>query len=228
MQVSKRAGASLAVALAASVALASEGPKENTDGRHTIDKTSYRVLRWAMADPTVFAINTARLTADNDLVDFGAHYHGPVQGGSEYHVYWNFNPAGGAPLGDVEALVLVNALGVPQSITQLNNPVIPDDESTPTANRQVNDLYEHKATIATLQHATVTTYADTRYNGGKQMWDEDAILLQDMGSWKKMRVTLVFKNSDGSTPPAGLRNIVADVRVENDLSSASVLSVTSY
>lgn len=228
MRISRKACAGAAVALAASVAWASSGPKDNWDGRHTIDKTSYRALRWTMAEPTVFAINTGRLAGDNDLVDFGAHYHGPVSGGHEYHVYFNFNAAGGPALGDVEALVLVDVFGVPQSILQLNNPVIPDDETTPTANRQVNDLYEHKATIATLQHSTVTAYADTRYNAGKQMRDEDAIFLQDMGTWKKMQVTLVFKNADGSNPPPGFRNIVTTVKVENDLSSATVLTVTSY
>ena len=228
MRFSKKAGAAALVALAASVALASSGPKDSWDGRHTIDKTSYRALRWAMANSTVFAINTARLAAENDLVDFGAHYHGPVSGGKEYHVYFNFNPAGGSALGDVEALVLVDQFGVPQSILELNDPVIPDDETTPTANRQVNDLYEHKAMIASLQHSTVTAYADTRYNGSKQMRDEDAIFLQDMGTWKKMQVTLVFKNANGSNTPPGLGNIVATVKVENDLSSATVLSVISY
>ena len=70
MRISKKAGATVLVALAASVALASSGPKDTFDGRHTIDKTSYRALRWAMANSTVFAINTARLAAENDLVDY--------------------------------------------------------------------------------------------------------------------------------------------------------------
>ena len=216
----------LSTAALAAVAIGGDYAQDGWHGRTTTTAIEYEAVRYTLSDSAIRTASQTRLAADNDLVDFGGAVHQAVPGGWEVHVYLNFEPDGAAtPQGDIETLVFVNTLGEAEYFVTVDDPTAIDDPVVPGAGMQVNDEWEYDAVVEALNDADVISCAADRFGAGVWWFDTNADLIKAFSTYRKIEVTLVFLNPDESDPGRGLRNIISKVRVEEDLSSSTVLQV---
>lgn len=222
----KAALAAATVAITLTTAWASE--KDPWWGRHTHTAESARALGYAFEDPGVRGIAMNRYAAGNILVDHGASDPVAVAGGFEVEVYFNYEPAGGAPLGDLSVIVGLDPAGEPTGIVSISDPTPVDDTELPGAGDYQEAMTAHQAVGVSLVYPQVSDAMEARFAAGRELRDSQTVLLSSDSKWARYAVTFVIRNADGSPPPPGEGDIVVEIKVKHDLSRTRIASVTEY